>query len=213
MAYSISGVGLPSSCGRRKSMSKKSRDFYHIQDQLPLAWRYSSGPRRVDDRQLEVLSQQINDLGQKLIKSNPELTEFIDLSNKKMALLEQAADSSEFKEEHTRQISEETKQNVEVSLSSSGMGFFSEVLAEDDAKIEISLTLGTVHVSVDFSATVLECRLSADSENPGYWIRVRFARDQDHQIDQLLAHVTQRQIDRLRRNTDSSPGDDAAITA
>ena len=121
-------------------MSKKSRDFYHIQDQLPLAWRYSSGPRRVDDRQLEVLSQQINDLGQKLIKSNPELTEFIDLSNKKMALLEQAADSSEFKEEHTRQISEETKQNVEVSLSSSGMGFFSEVLAEDDAKIEISLT-------------------------------------------------------------------------
>ena len=83
MAYSISGVGLPSSCGRRKNMSKKSRDFYHIQDQLPLAWRYSSGPRRVDDRQLEVLSQQIDDLGQKLIKSNPELTEFIDLSSKR----------------------------------------------------------------------------------------------------------------------------------
>ena len=82
------------------------------------------------------------------------------------------------------------------------MGFFSESFADDDSKVEISLTLGTVELSVDFSATVLECRLSADSENPGYWIRVRFARDQDKQIDQLLAHVTQRQIERLQRNSD-----------
>ncbi len=193
-------------------MSRKSRDFYHIQDQLPLAWRYASGPKRLDDGQLRVLSQKIDDLSQKLIKSNPELTEFIDLSTQKMSLLEQAADGSEFNADYAKQISEEKKQNVEVSLSSSGMGFFSEVLAEDDTTIEISLTLGTVNTSVDFSATVLECRLSADSENPGYWVRVRFARDQDYQIDQLLAHVTQRQIDRLRRNTDSSPADDTAIT-
>ena len=44
------------------------------------------------------------------------------------------------------------------------MGFFSESFADDDSKVEISLTLGTVELSVDFSATVLECdRLSADS--------------------------------------------------
>jgi hypothetical protein len=33
---------------------------------------------------------------------------------------------------------------------------------------------------------------------------VRFARDQERQIDQLLAHVTQRQIQRLERHTGSS---------
>jgi len=194
-------------------MIKKSRDFYHIQDQLPLAWSYASGPRRLDDHQLETLSQQIDELAQKLLQSNPELIEFIDLATKKISLLEQAADGAEFSKGHTGQILGKKKQNVEVSLSSSGMGFFSEVLAEDDAKIQISLTLGAVDVTVDFSATVLECRLSADSESPGYWIRVRFARDQDHQIDQLLAHVTQRQIDRLQRNTASPPGGNDPITA
>ena len=184
-------------------MSRKSRDFYHIQDQLPLAWRYASTPRQINDSQLEVLSEQINVLAKKLIMSHPELSEFIDLTAKKISLLEQATQGAEPNEDSAREISDEKKQSVEVSLSSSGMGFFSESFAEDDATVEISLTLPTVDLSVNFSATVLECRLSADSENPGYWIRVRFARDQDQQVDQLLAHVTQRQIEKLQRNSDS----------
>ena len=184
-------------------MSRKSRDFYHIQDQLPLAWRYASTPRHINDSQLEVLSEQINDLAKKLIMSHPELSEFIDLTAKKISLLEQATQGAERNEDSAREISDEKKQIVEVSLSSSGMGFFSESFAEDDATVEICLTLRTVDLSVNFSATVLECRLSADSENPGYWIRVRFGRDQDQQVDQLLAHVTQRQIEKLQRNSDS----------
>ena len=167
-----------------------------------MAWRYASSPRRIDDGELETLTRQINDLGKKLVMNNPELAEFIDLSAKKISLLEQAAEGDNCDERLAIKISDEKKQTVEVSLSSSGMGFFSESFADDDSKVEISLTLGTVDLSVDFSATVLECRLSADSENPGYWIRVRFARDQDKQIDQLLAHVTQRQIERLQRNSD-----------
>ena len=95
------------------------------------------------------------------------------------------------------------KKIVEVSLSSSGMGFFSDSLADDDAKIEVALTLNTLDLSVNFVATVLECRLSADAENPGYWIRVRFDRNQDQQIDRLLGHVTQRQIEKLQRSTKS----------
>ena len=184
-------------------MSKKSRDFYHIQDQLPLAWRYASTSRRINDIQLEVLSEQINDLAKKLVMSYPELSEFIDLTAKKISLLEQATQGAERNEDSAGEISDEKKQSVEVSLSSSGMGFFSESFAEDDATVEISLTLGTVDLSVNFRATVLECRLSADSENPGYWIRVRFGRDQDQQVDKLLAHVTQRQIEKLQRNSDS----------
>ena len=126
--------------------------------------------------------------------------------------MEQASEVSNYDQQSGVKISDEKKQTVEVSLSSSGMGFFSESFAEDDSRVEISLTLGTFDLTVDFSATVVECRLSADSENPGYWIRVRFAKDQDQQIDQLLAHVTQRQIQRLQRTTDPSQNDDTEIT-
>ena len=193
-------------------MSRKSRDFYHIQDQLPLAWRYAPTPRRTNDNQLEVLSKQINELAKKLVASYPELSEFIDLTAKKISLLEQVQGAGP-NEDYAREVSDEEKQTVEVSLSSSGMGFFSESFAEDDATVEISLTLPTVDLSVNFSATVLECRLSADSENPGYWIRVRFARDQDRQVDQLLAHVTQRQIEKLQRNSDSAQTCDEKSTS
>jgi len=185
-------------------MSKKSRDFYHIQDQLTLAWRYASGSKGVRNPQIEALSREIDDLGRKLIVSNPELSEYIELSAKKIALLEKIAEVVNKSNEHTENLSDKEKRAVEVSLSSSGMGFFSESFAEDDAKIEISLNLTTLQLNVEFRATVLECRLSADSENPGYWIRVRFARDQGQQIDQLLAHVAQRQIEQLQRNVDAA---------
>ena len=187
-------------------MTTKSRDFYHIQDQLPLAWRYSIDRRRSNDSQIERLTQKIDELAGNLINSNPELVEFIALSAKKMALLEQAAGAIDNSKQPAVKISDAEKKIAEVSLSSSGMGFFSQAPADDDAKMNISLTLDTIEMSVDFKASVLECRLSADAENPGYWIRVRFARDQERQIDQLLAHVTQRQIQRLERNTGSGTG-------
>ena len=65
--------------------------------------------------------------------------------------------------------------------------------------IEISLYLDTVDTELDLEASVLESRVSADSENPGFWVRTRFTRKQDHKIDLLLAHVSQRQIEKLER--------------
>ena len=183
-------------------MSRKSRDFYHIQDKLPLAWRYRSTSGYANDAELDVLSQQIHELGENLIKRYPDLSDFIELSDRKISLLERALDMASLSTEPADQLSDFKKQNVEVSLSSSGMGFFSEAIVEDDAQLDISLSLSTVNKDIDLSATVLECRLSADSENPGYWIRVRFSREQDQMIDQLLAHVTQRQIERLQRKSD-----------
>ena len=183
-------------------MSSKSRDFYHIQDKLPLAWRYRSTSGYVSDAEFDVLSQQIHELGQNLIKKYPDLSDFIELSARKISSLERALDMASLSNEPADQLSDLKKQNVEVSLSSSGMGFFSETIVEDDAQLEISLSLSTVNKDIDLSASVLECRLSADSENPGYWIRVRFSREQDQMIDQLLAHVTQRQIERLQRKSD-----------
>lgn len=184
-------------------MSDKSRDFYHIQDQLPLAWRYLYNRGRADDSALEELTREIDTIANRVLAKNPEVGKFIDLSNKKISLLESALESSVGNATPADEISNLNKKIVEVSLSSSGMGFFSDSLADDDAKIEVALTLNTLDLSVNFVATVLECRLSADAENPGYWIRVRFDRNQDQQIDRLLGHVTQKQIEKLQRSTKS----------
>ena len=138
----------------------------------------------------------------KISSRGTDLSDFIELSARKISVLERALDMASLSNEPADQLSDLKKQNVEVSLSSSGMGFFSETIVEDDAQLEISLSLSTVNKDIDLSASVLECRLSADSENPGYWIRVRFSREQDQMIDQLLAHVTQRQIERLQRKSD-----------
>lgn len=184
-------------------MIDKVRDFYHIQDQLPLAWRYLSNRGRAADSKLEDLTRQMDALASSLIAENPELGKFIDLSNKKISILERALQTSGWSEAPASEICNLSKQQTEVSLSSSGMGFFSDSLADDDAKIEIALTLDTLDLDVNFFATVLECRRSADAENPGYWIRVRFDRNQEQQTDQLLGHVTQRQIEKLQRSSKS----------
>jgi hypothetical protein len=86
--------------------------------------------------------------------------------------------------------------------------FFSEALAEDDSHIEINLTLDSVGMDITMNANVLECRLSADSENPGYWIRARFSKDQEQNIDHLIAHVTQRQIAKLERRAELHADDE-----
>jgi hypothetical protein len=127
----------------------------------------------------------------------------------KISLLEKALDYQN--DDRPLNVLEERKgvEEVEVSLSSSGMGFFSEVIAEEDAHVEIDLTLETMGFNVRMGATVLESRLSADSEKPGYWVRVRFDRYQEQEVDHLLAHVTQRQIEKLQRKSDNKSDEQA----
>ena len=67
--------------------------------------------------------------------------------------------------------------------------------------IEIVLYLDTVDKELSLEASVLESRVSDDSENPGFWVRTRFTRKQDQKIDLLIAHVSQRQIEKLQRKS------------
>ena len=180
----------------------KSRDFYHIQDQLSLAWQYSANHTRIIDSDLVVLSKQIDDLAVQLVESDPGLAEFIDLTTQKISLLESAVKDIGASEKLTNTLYQTIKQTVAVSLSSSGMGFFSEYFAKEEAQITINLALDALGLDIILSATVLECRSSADPENPGFWVRVRFSREQEAEIDKLLAHVTQRQIERIERRSE-----------
>ena len=180
-------------------MRTKARDFYHIQDQVKLSWQYNVGSASPGNPVLDSLSLELEELSKDLGPLSGEVARYVDLTHRKISLLEKILLDTSKQTEFEIALAPTEKRVVEVSLSSSGMGFFSETLAEEDASIAINLTLETLGKEVTISGIVLECRSSADSENPGYWLRVRFAKDQDVKIDQLLAHVTQRQIEKLEK--------------
>jgi hypothetical protein len=190
-------------------MSKKPRDFYHIQDRLCLGWRYTSGVGALSSHGIAALTQRIDSLSDKIELDTPNLSELINLMSQKISLLEKALDHQNDGRLLSAVEEQTSVEEVEVSLSSSGMGFFSEVIAEEDAHVEIDLTLETMGFDVTMGATVLESRLSADSEKPGYWVRVRFDRNQEQEVDHLLAHVTQRQIEKLQRKSDNNSDEQA----
>ena len=190
-------------------MSKKPRDFYHIQDRLCLAWKYISGARSLSSDDIAALTKRIELLSHKIELDTPDLAEFIELMSQKISLLEKALEYQNTDNFSNLVEKQTSMEEVEVSLSSSGMGFFSEVIAEEDAHVEIDLTLETMGFNIRMGATVLESRLSADSEKPGYWVRVRFDRNQEQEVDHLLAHVTQRQIEKLQRKSDNKSDEQA----
>ena len=51
---------------------------------------------------------------------------------------------------------------------------------------------------------IIESRVSAEAENPGFWLRGDFVEDQDKQVDAIVAHVNQRQFEQLQRRTRTS---------
>ena len=193
-------------------MGGKKRDFYHIQDRLELAWRYTTQTSLANGVRIDDLSRQIEEVSIELQPMSAKVQKFIELTSQKISLLEDEVKRAIDTNSPPQQNVEVVKRVVEVSLSSSGMGFFSESLAEEEAELELFLKLDTVGVDLSMSATVMECRLSADSENPGYWIRARFTRNQVQKIDQLLAHVTHRQIAQLERRTDQKSDADGQLS-
>lgn len=184
-------------------MNTKPRDFYHVQDQLELSWMFISGANGARGRELNSISAQIEELEKSMGPQVEEVNHYIQLARKKISLLENILGTAHPGKGAAGSSDNVNRASVEVSLSSSGMGFFSPDPADDDAKIEITLFLDTTQIQLRLIATVLESRLSADPEKPGYWIRVRFSQNQETGIDQLLAHVTQRQIERIKRKTET----------
>lgn len=182
-------------------MSSKTRDFYHIQDELILAWRYLARLQVSSSIELDALSTEIELTLKSLKPYTPEVKKFIDLTCQKISLLESALTSEVLRTVEGRNPIDLVRRRVEVSLSSSGIGFFSQESIDEDAVIETVLYLDTVDKELSLEASVLESRVSADSENPGFWVRTRFTRKQDQKIDLLIAHVAQRQIEKLQRNS------------
>lgn len=175
-------------------MATKHREVYFIQDRLPLRWCFSERQECAEDID-SVLNLQ-RDL-------STLIAGYADESgiNKGLTqLLNQQIDAAvnEYLESHQVELKIITPRSDalvenEVTLSSTGMGFFSEHAVSDGEVIEIEIFLAAIETSVRVVGSVLDSRASSDAENPGYWLRTRFVMGQEHATKAITAHIAERQ--------------------
>lgn len=175
-------------------MATKHREVYFIQDRLPLRWCFSERQECAEDID-SVLNLQ-RDL-------STLIAGYADESgiNKGLTqLLNQQIDAAvnEYLKSHQEELKIITPRSDalvenEVTLSSTGMGFFSEHAVSDGEVIEIEIFLAAIETSVRVVGSVLDSRASSDAENPGYWLRTRFVMGQEHATKAITAHIAERQ--------------------
>ena len=162
-----------------------------------MAWRFikdeaiteSEAVLRTVNRELEEELLQLHD-------ESPETARVFTLLNRKIELLMSYGQGAD---KPTNLGGFCDKALVDVSLSGSGMGYFSVTKAEEGSHVEVILSLESIDVEITARMIIIDTRISADAENPGFWLRGRFVEDQDKQVDAVVAHVNQRQFEQLQR--------------
>ena len=184
-------------------MSDNQRDFYRIQDRLLMAWRrVDVEPASESESALLALNRELAEELLELNEDEPRTARALTLLNQKIDLL--------ISRNHEDSVAMENfggfcdKAEVDVSLSGSGMGYFSLTNAVEGTPVEVILNLESIEVEIAVRMIIIESRVSADAENPGFWLRGRFMEDQDKQVDAIVAHVNQRQFEQLQRRAQSN---------
>ena len=184
-------------------MSDIQRDFYRIQDRLLMAWRHADiEPTSEAESALLAVNREIESELLELNDEYPNVAKALTLLNRKIELL--TASAAESSESASNLGGFCDKAYVDVSLSGSGMGYFSLTNAEEGSTVEVILNLESIEVEIAVRMVIIESRVSADAENPGFWLRGRFSDDQEKQVDAIVAHVNQRQFEQLQRRAQAN---------
>jgi len=184
-------------------MSDIQRDFYRIQDRLLMAWRHADiEPTSEAESALLAVNREIESELLELNDEYPDVAKALTLLNRKIELL--TASAAESSESASNLGGFCDKAYVDVSLSGSGMGYFSLTNAEEGSTVEVILNLESIEVEIAVRMVIIESRVSADAENPGFWLRGRFSDDQEKQVDAIVAHVNQRQFEQLQRRAQAN---------
>ena len=179
-------------------MSDNQRDFYRIQDRLLMAWRFVEAEAVTESESaLSTVNRELEEELLELHDESPETARVFTLLNRKIELLMSYGQGESDKPTNLGGFCD--KALVDVSLSGSGMGYFSATNAEEGSYVEVILSLESIDVEITVRMIIIETRISADAENPGFWLRGRFVEDQDKQVDAVVAHVNQRQFEQLQR--------------
>ena len=178
-------------------MSDNQRDFYRIQDRLLMAWRFVEAEAVTESESaLSTVNRELEEELLELHDESPETARVFTLLNRKIELLMSYGQGAD---KPTNLGGFCDKALVDVSLSGSGMGYFSATNAEEGSYVEVILSLESIDVEITVRMIIIDTRISADAENPGFWLRGRFLEDQDKQVDAVVAHVNQRQFEQLQR--------------
>ena len=178
-------------------MSDNQRDFYRIQDRLLMAWRFVEAEAVTESESaLSTVNRELEEELLELHDESPETARVFTLLNRKIELLMSYGQGAD---KPTNLGGFCDKALVDVSLSGSGMGYFSVTKAEEGSHVEVILSLESIDVEITVRMIIIDTRISADAENPGFWLRGRFLEDQDKQVDAVVAHVNQRQFEQLQR--------------
>jgi hypothetical protein len=184
-------------------MADNQRDFYRIQDRLRMAWRFADiEPTSETASALLTLNRELEEELLELNEDAPETARILTLLNRKIELLASSSNEGQGMSLNLGGFCD--KAHVDVSLSGSGMGYFSLTNADEGASVEVMLNLESIDVEITVRMVIIESRVSADAENPGFWLRGRFLEDQDKQVDAIVAHVNQRQFEQLQRRTQTN---------
>ena len=184
-------------------MADNQRDFYRIQDRLLMAWRLADlEPTSETESALLALNRELEEELLELNEDSPKIARVLTLLNRKMEILASSTEGRSGTSTNLGGFCD--KAHVDVSLSGSGMGYFSVTNAEEGAAVEVMLNLESIDVEITVRMIIIESRVSADAENPGFWLRGRYVEDQDKQVDAIVAHVNQRQFEQLQRRTQTS---------
>lgn len=179
-------------------MSDNQRDFYRIQDRLLMSWREADiEPVSESESALLAINRELEEELLELNDDAPETARILTLLNRKIELLVSNGNYESGTPANLGGFCD--KAYVDVSLSGSGMGYFSLTNAEEGTPVEVMLNLESIEVEITVRMVIIEARVSADAENPGFWLRGRFMEDQDKQVDAIVAHVNQRQFEQLQR--------------
>tara|TARA_E500000178_G_scaffold293485_1_gene298262 strand:- start:182 stop:772 length:591 start_codon:yes stop_codon:yes gene_type:complete len=175
-------------------LATKHREVYFIQDRLPLRWCFSERQESAED------IDNILNLQRDLITLIEGYADESEIDKGLAMLLSQQIDTTvnEYLESHQVELKiiaprSDTLIESEVTLSSTGMGFFSQHAVSDGEMIEIEIFLAAIETSVRVVGSVLDSRASSDAENPGYWLRARFVMGQEHATKAITAHISERQ--------------------
>jgi hypothetical protein len=184
-------------------MSDNQRDFYRIQDRLLMSWRPADvEPVSESESALLVINRELEEELLELNEDSPRTARVLTLLNRKIELLVSNGEEGSGTSSNLGGFCD--KAYVDVSLSGSGMGYFSLTNAEEGTPVEVMLNLESIEVEITVRMVIIESRVSADSENPGFWLRGRFMEDQDKQVDAIVAHVNQRQFEQLQRRAQTT---------
>jgi hypothetical protein len=171
------------------------RDFYFIRDRLPLKWT------RIGDDESEAKTAEILELKSLLLDFLNNLT--FSHPNQKTLLSEVTQKcNAVFDQQKTQRgpsLDSELHDAdyVDVTISTSGIGFLTAREMQEGTGIELRILLESVSTTVNVQMAIIDSKLSGDPENPGYWVRGRFLPNQQSAINMIMAHISQRQSDRL----------------